>query len=132
MVSDEHKQLINRIEQKLFEPGPKNQLIPGNTRDVVKQAAVLLPVGAFCGHAGVPEEVCLILNKRSEKVRQSGDLCCPGGGVSPIMDTGFARLLFLPFSPPDPMGFLGKMPVTAWYRRQKTGGVFCHQPAREL
>jgi hypothetical protein len=42
---------------------------------------------------------CLILNKRSERVKQPGDLCCPGGGVSPRLDAVIARLLRLPGTP---------------------------------
>jgi hypothetical protein len=46
-----------------------------------------------------PPEPCLILNKRSRKVRQPGDICCPGGGVSPRFDRRAAQLLRLPLSP---------------------------------
>lgn len=48
------------------------------------------------GHVPVP---CLILNKRSIKVRQPGDLCCPGGGVEPRFDRLAAHLMRLPLSP---------------------------------
>ncbi len=41
----------------------------------------------------------LILNKRSQQVRQPGDLCFPGGGPSPRVDTVLARLLSLPGFP---------------------------------
>ena len=41
----------------------------------------------------------LILNKRSAQVRQPGDLCCPGGSVSPRLDAGLAELLRLPIFP---------------------------------
>ncbi|MBI9082104.1 MAG: CoA pyrophosphatase [Desulfobacterales bacterium] len=70
---------------------------------------------------------CLILNKRSAQVRQPGDLCCPGGGISPRLDGGLARLLRLPGSPlarwphwrrwqrrwPDPSGRLALHLATA-------------------
>ena len=46
-----------------------------------------------------PEEPCLILNKRSEKVRQPGDLCFPGGGISLKKDRPLSVLLRLPKSP---------------------------------
>lgn len=42
---------------------------------------------------------CLILNKRSVHVRQAGDLCCPGGGVSWRKDRLLGRLLRLPGCP---------------------------------
>jgi hypothetical protein len=43
--------------------------------------------------------VHLLLNKRSPAVRQAGDLCCPGGGVTPIIDRFLGALLQLPRSP---------------------------------
>lgn len=43
--------------------------------------------------------VHLLLNKRSPAVRQAGDLCCPGGGVAPLVDRFLATLLQLPRSP---------------------------------
>lgn len=48
-------------------------------------------------------EPCLILNKRSRYVIQPGDLCCPGGGITPKLDQALARLLKL-----------GKTPLTRW------------------
>ena len=40
-------------------------------------------------------ELCVILNKRSRKVRQPGDLCFPGGRVAGGADRYFARMLTL-------------------------------------
>jgi len=45
------------------------------------------------------QEPCLILNKRSARVPQPGDLCCPGGGIEPRFDRIAAHLLRLPLSP---------------------------------
>lgn len=56
--------------------------------------------------------VSLILNKRSEVVRQAGDLCCPGGGISPGLDRVLGALLKLPGSP------LTTWPQWAWWRRR--------------
>jgi 8-oxo-dGTP pyrophosphatase MutT (NUDIX family) len=42
---------------------------------------------------------CMILNKRSQWVRQPGDLCFPGGGISPLLDRAIGRCLMLPGSP---------------------------------
>jgi 8-oxo-dGTP pyrophosphatase MutT (NUDIX family) len=44
-------------------------------------------------------EICLILNKRSLKVKQPGDLCFPGGGIMPGIDSFLARLMVLPLFP---------------------------------
>lgn len=46
-----------------------------------------------------PTEPCVILNKRSSRVRQPGDICCPGGGIAPRFDPIAAHLLRLPMAP---------------------------------
>jgi hypothetical protein len=66
-----------------------------------KAASVVLFVLNQCADAtangrGQP---CLILNKRSARVRQAGDLCCPGGGVTWPKDRFLGRLLRLPGCP---------------------------------
>ena len=62
-------------------------------------SAVLFLLGRYPGKGRFADQPCLILNKRSAKVRQSGDLCCPGGRVSPRLDAVLAALLQLPMSP---------------------------------
>ena len=65
------------------------------------------------GRSGGIRQPCLILNKRSMKVRQPGDLCCPGGSVSPGIDYKLAQLLFLPGTPIRRWRFLGQ-----WRRKR--------------
>ena len=60
-------------------------------------SAVLLLLGPQGGQTG--REPCLILNKRSAKVRQPGDICCPGGGITPVLDVFLSKLLALPGLP---------------------------------
>ena len=62
-------------------------------QDEIAPSAVLVVLGDGYVQKNRP---CLILNKRSQKVRQPGDLCCPGGGLSPRIDPYLARLLTLP------------------------------------
>jgi len=62
-------------------------------------SSVLLLLGTQAGQSGPSSGLSLILNKRSLKVKQPGDLCCPGGSISPRLDTFLARLLRLPGSP---------------------------------
>jgi hypothetical protein len=62
-------------------------------------SAVLFLLGWYPGEGRFSGQPCLILNKRSAKVRQPGDLCCPGGRISPRLDAGLAALLRLPKSP---------------------------------
>jgi hypothetical protein len=57
-------------------------------------------------------EICIVLNKRSRRVRQAGDLCCPGGAVEPQLDHWLAKVLLLPGSP------LWMWPHWARFRRQ--------------
>jgi hypothetical protein len=91
--------LISHIQEKLFDQRKRVPLFPGPSDNMANQSAVLLPLGPRCKGYDNPNEPCLILNKRSEKIRQAGDLCCPGGGVSPVMDWALAKLLALPYSP---------------------------------
>ncbi len=74
--------------------------------DMKQISAVLFLMGM--GSNGEP---FLILNKRSLRVRQSGDLCCPGGGISPPADFLLARCLALPATP------LSRWPYGKWWRR---------------
>ena len=62
-------------------------------------SAVLFLLGKYPVNDRFYGQPCLILNKRSAKVRQAGDLCCPGGRMSPRMDAALATLLRLPQSP---------------------------------
>jgi hypothetical protein len=62
-------------------------------------SVVLLLIGVDSPSPNETPEPCLILNKRSQRVRQPGDICCPGGGVEPRIDAFMAHLLRLPGSP---------------------------------
>ena len=59
-------------------------------------SAVLFLLSQHCFDKGSLPEACVVLNKRSEKVKQPGDLCFPGGSIAPRMDRHLARLLTLP------------------------------------
>jgi hypothetical protein len=61
-------------------------------------AGVLMLFGKKPAGVGSGEEPCLVLNKRSLKVRQPGDLCFPGGSMSPHIDPYLARIFSLPFA----------------------------------
>jgi 8-oxo-dGTP pyrophosphatase MutT (NUDIX family) len=62
-------------------------------------SAVLLLLSQYCGATSSRTEPCLVFNKRSEKVRQPGDLCFPGGRITPHLDFWISKILELPFSP---------------------------------
>ena len=56
-------------------------------------SAVLFLMGDCPSDGDQSPETCLILNKRSSKVRQPGDLCFPGGGLAPLKDRLIAAAL---------------------------------------
>ena len=72
-------------------------------------SAVLFLLGT--GTDGTPQ---LILNRRSPNVRQAGDLCCPGGGISPKLDFFLAKWLNLPTTP------LFRWPYRKWWHRHRS------------
>lgn len=71
-------------------------------------SGVLLILGQHPGSRSF--NPCVILTKRSAWVKQAGDLCCPGGSISPHLDAFFAGLLVLPFFP------LGRWPFWEQWR----------------
>jgi 8-oxo-dGTP pyrophosphatase MutT (NUDIX family) len=69
-----------------------------NTVDRQIAAGVLLLLGTNPDSSAARGEPCIVLNKRSLKVKQPGDLCFPGGSVLPLVDSPLARLLSLPIT----------------------------------
>ena len=67
--------------------------------DLQRTSAVLFLLGGSNCRSARHEGPCLILNKRSSKVKQPGDLCCPGGGIERHIDPIVARFLTTPLSP---------------------------------
>jgi hypothetical protein len=109
--------LKEHIAQALYAQYRRGGFFVGEDEDLSKPSAVLLLLTNHCGNNGSLNEPCLILNKRSQNVRQAGDLCCPGGGVSERFDSLLAHLLRLPYSPLSQWPFwrilLQKDPVNA-------------------
>jgi len=67
-----------------------------NSRESWEGAGVLLPL--FFSPEQNPQkkgpgQYVFLLNKRSQKVQQAGDLCAPGGGIHPFTDAITQRLL---------------------------------------
>ena len=89
--------LVNHIIHVLHERFDREPITSPDAVDPLASAAVLLLLShKSCNNKG-PGQPCLVLNKRSLRVRQPGDICCPGGSVAPLVDPYFARLLSLPF-----------------------------------
>jgi len=91
--------LIETIQRQTAHKVLAKQVYPENWQKLANDSAVLFLLGFnLCGNGASPEP-CLILNKRSDKVRQPGDLCCPGGGVMPTLDPLLGKTLALPGFP---------------------------------
>jgi 8-oxo-dGTP pyrophosphatase MutT (NUDIX family) len=84
------KKLVQLIRHRLNGNGLSDNWGVQTNHGRVKGSAVLLLLTPYRGDADESYEPCLILNKRSRKVLQPGDLCCPGGGVE-----GLDKLLSL-------------------------------------
>lgn len=94
--------LLRELNGSDFLPG----LFPDHCEgDLAPSSVILLLARRSPQHGGDPpndrpgRETCIVLNKRSRRVRQAGDLCCPGGTVETELDPWLARLLMLPGSP---------------------------------
>ncbi len=90
--------LIQNIIQELNVQAGQNDIFPDQPVDPEAAAGVLLLLGSRRNNNRNKSEPCLILNKRSLKVRQPGDLCFPGGSVTPRLDSHLAKLFSMPFT----------------------------------
>ena len=109
--------LTKQIGDRLHLHNSRQAIFSMEDADLATASAVLFLLGRQPGKTNHPEEVCLILNKRSANVRQAGDLCCPGGRVSPRLDTGLAKLLNLPLLP------LARWPYWPGWRQRRSHDV---------
>jgi hypothetical protein len=98
LFQDSHS-LTEHIRHALYEKNQHEIIFPEDILDAPNTSAVLLLLGNRYAKNGSSPEPCLILNKRSRKIRQAGDLCCPGGNVALRLDYPISKLLSLPFSP---------------------------------
>ena len=87
------------ISQVLYERSRCESVFRNGASDSGADSAVLFLLGSNVTGKDGPPETCIVLNKRSVKVRQPGDLCFPGGRVSPHLDFWLSKILRLPFSP---------------------------------
>ncbi len=100
MLSDRQTFLSGVGNQLARWEGPLEWLTPRiGSGEAGLPSSVLLLMGPHCGDRSEGFRPCLILNKRSRRVSQPGDLCCPGGSVSPQADSYLAKVLGLPGFP---------------------------------
>ena len=91
--------LVQQILKTLGEVNHGRPFYPEGIAQSPSSSAVLFLLGQYPCRPGSASETCVVLNKRSQKVRQPGDLCFPGGSPVPRIDAVFARLLLLPGFP---------------------------------
>jgi len=92
-------QLPRRIMEVMHQRDPGECVFPRRVSRSVSSSAVLFLL-AFRRDGRDPGITpCVVLNKRSRWVRQPGDLCFPGGSVSPRLDAHLGRILQWPFFP---------------------------------
>jgi len=89
---------IKQIIDALHRNNHDERIFSGDIKNSSSASAVLFLLGFIDEGKRFPSEPCLILNKRSLKVKQAGDLCCPGGSISSRLDSFLAKLLYLPGS----------------------------------
>ncbi len=90
---------IEQITNALHKKNRQDPIFSEGIKDSAISSAVLFLLGLYDQGKRSAPKPCLILNKRSLKVKQPGDLCCPGGSISSPLDSILAKLLYLPGSP---------------------------------
>ncbi len=90
--------LIRRIVDALHEHAAATGVFSQSRVDRQTAAGVLLLLGQNPDRVAARGEPCIVLNKRSLKVKQPGDLCFPGGSVAPRLDSPLARFFSLPIT----------------------------------
>ena len=90
---------IDRVLHSLYEKNRYDRIFSKDVINSSTTSAVLFLLGMHCKVKESSNSPCLILNKRSLKVKQPGDLCCPGGSISSRVDALLSKILYLPGSP---------------------------------
>ncbi|MEA3436387.1 MAG: CoA pyrophosphatase [Thermodesulfobacteriota bacterium] len=111
---------IKQIIDALHGNNHDERIFSGGIKNSSSASAVLFLLGLMGEGKRFASEPCLILNKRSLKVKQAGDLCYPGGSISSRLDSILAKLLCLPGSP------LSNWPYWQKWRKEQ------HRQARRL
>ncbi|MBW1774198.1 MAG: CoA pyrophosphatase [Deltaproteobacteria bacterium] len=91
--------LHHHILKTLGEMDHGTPFYPEGISQSSSSSAVLFLLGRYPSRAGDSSRTCVVFNKRSQKVRQPGDLCFPGGRIATRLDSTLARLLPLPLLP---------------------------------
>ncbi len=113
MLGDQ-RALADHVARALNEWSPRGAVFPTGVSRSTDTSSVLFLLGNHCGKGRKQGEPCVVLNKRSSRVKQPGDLCFPGGSMSLRLDSCLGRLLCLPGFP------LARWPYwRQWHRYRK-------------
>jgi hypothetical protein len=91
--------LIEHILGTLHKKSSDEPVFPKGIYGSAGVSAVLLLLGRGHNRPASSPEPCMVFNKRSMKVKQAGDLCFPGGRITPGTDNYLSWILRLPFFP---------------------------------
>lgn len=103
--------LRKHISGALYEKAATAWLYPPDIAASSSTSSVLFLLGAPA-ESGSPGDSCVILNKRSGRVRQPGDLCFPGGRIAPRLDGLLSRFMN------GPLSLLGRWPYWPRWRAE--------------
>jgi len=111
-VSKDFRPFITQVTETLAKQNREICLFSEALSDSTDSSVVLCLLSECPQEKGLGSELCFVFNKRSKLVRQSGDLCFPGGGIVHHIDSIAAKFLGLPFFP------LGRWP---YWKEWRTG-----------
>lgn len=91
-------QLKHHIIRVLENKNRKKPFLPENRSFPAMISSVLVLVGNYSQN-GLFAEPSIILNKRSRRLKQGGDLCLPGGAIEPNVDYYLSKFMAFPGLP---------------------------------
>ncbi len=90
---------IEHSGRALYDRYERDRFLSAADLDLATASAVLFILSEHPADPTSSNGPDLILNKRSPRVRQPGDLCFPGGSITPGFDVFLSKLATMPFSP---------------------------------
>jgi hypothetical protein len=90
--------LVSHITHCLGDRNRPEKIYANHEIKWATSAGVVMLLGVQPAGTGAGAGPCVVLNKRSLKVKQPGDLCFPGGRLAPRIDPFLARIFSLPFT----------------------------------
>ncbi|MFO8085660.1 MAG: hypothetical protein R6U27_15235 [Desulfobacterales bacterium] len=91
-------QLKKHIARVLEKKNRKERFVPKHNFFPPIISSVLVLLGNYSQNGAFPEP-SIILNKRSKRVKQAGDLCFPGGAIEPNLDPYLSKIMAFPGLP---------------------------------